>query len=82
MSESSQVESREDPLEEGGDANITVNSDVAASVAKSSCLGEPACTDEEAKRLKLMNVVLLVRELIQKTCQMVLLWRTMENVEL
>ena len=49
MSESSQVESREDPLEEGGDANITVDSDVAASASKSSCLEEPACTDEEVK---------------------------------
>ena len=49
MSESSQVESREDPLEEGGDANITVDSNVAASTSKSSCLEEPACTDEEVK---------------------------------
>ena len=49
MSESSQVESREDPLEEGGDANITVDSNVAASASKSSCLEEPACTDEEVK---------------------------------
>ena len=43
MSESSQVESREDPsLDDVGAASINVNSDVAASVSK----GEPACSNE------------------------------------